>query len=247
MSMTENTPARAGGHLQVRNLSLRFPGQDQALFEIPSLDLPAGQSLGIQGPSGAGKTTLFHCLSGIARPSSGQIFWNATELGALSGEQLTDWRYRSIGLIFQEFHLVEGLSALDNVLLPALFTRWKADPALRQRAQQLLAAVGIDTANRATALLSRGERQRVAFARALLLQPSILMADEPTASLDPDHRAQIGTLLVALAKAQGTTLIVISHEPELLARMDRCVRLHDGALHEVCMAPAKPPEESVSA
>lgn len=222
----------AGSHLQVRKLSLRFPGQDRALFEIPSLDVPAGHSLGIRGPSGAGKTTLFHCLSGIARPSSGQVFWNGTDVAALSGEQLAHWRYRNLGLIFQDFHLIDGLSALDNVLLPALFTRWKADPALRQRAQQLLATVNIDTAGRATALLSRGERQRVAFARALLMQPSILMADEPTASLDPDHRTQIGALLVNLARAQGTTLIVISHEPELLARMDRCVNLHDGSLHE---------------
>ena len=121
---------------------------------------------------------------------------------------------------------------LDNVLLPACFDRWKLAPALQQRARDLLTAVGLSAWDRLTALLSRGERQRVALARALLLQPAIVMADEPTASLDPDHRTQIGDLLVELVRAQGATLLVVTHEQELLLRMDRCVRLAQGALQE---------------
>jgi putative ABC transport system ATP-binding protein len=220
------------GDLRVRDLVVRFAGQAHPLFSIAALDLSSGSSLGISGISGAGKTTLFHCLAGIARPSAGLIDWGGTEIVALAADALCRWRRRHLGLVFQDFHLVEGLSMLDNVLLPACFDRWNPTPALRQRARDLLAAVGLSAWNRMTAVLSRGERQRVALARALLLQPAIVMADEPTASLDPDHRTQIGDLLVELVRAEGATLLVVTHEQELLLRMDRCVRLAHGALHE---------------
>ncbi len=218
------------GQLQVRDLALRFAGQHKALFSIPALDLPAGASLGICGVSGAGKTTLFHCLAGIATPTAGQVCWGGTDICALPASALGRWRHRNLGLVFQDFHLIDGLSTLDNVLLPACFDRWRVAAALRQRARELLAATGISQFDRLAALLSRGERQRVALARALLLQPAIVMADEPTASLDPDHRTQIGDLLTELVRAQGATLIVISHEPELLGRMAQCLRLQNGAL-----------------
>jgi putative ABC transport system ATP-binding protein len=197
------------------------------------LVLEAGQSVGLRGASGAGKTTLFHCLAGISTATTGRIVWGDTDIGSLSPSALAQWRRSRLGLVFQDFHLIDGLSALDNVLLPAHFVGWRIAPEVKARAQDLLAAVGITAPQRLAALLSRGERQRVAFARALLQQPSIVMADEPTASLDPDHRQQLGELLVTLAREQGTTLIVISHEPELLARMDRCMELRSGRLHEI--------------
>lgn len=225
------------GELRVRDLGVRFAGQQKALFGIPSLDLPAGGSLGICGVSGAGKTTLFHCLAGIATPSAGQICWGGTDICALPAPALGRWRHRNLGLVFQDFHLIDGLSTLDNVLLPAYFDNWRPAAALRQRARDLLAATGISEFDRLAAVLSRGERQRVALARALLLAPPIVMADEPTASLDPDHRSQIGDLLTDLVRAQGATLIVISHEPELLARMAHCLRLQDGVLQQPSAAP----------
>lgn len=218
------------GALQVRDLSLRFPGQQHALFEIPALEVRPGSSLGIRGPSGAGKTTLFHCLAGIAQPSAGQIRWDDTDICNMDAQALDRWRHRQVGLIFQDFHLIDGLSALDNVLLPAHFDAWHPAAQLRQRGRELLTEVGITAFDRMAAVLSRGERQRVAFARALLFQPAIVMADEPTASLDPDHRSRVGDLLLALARAQGATLIVISHEHELLSRMDRNMTLQAGQL-----------------
>jgi putative ABC transport system ATP-binding protein len=211
---------------------LRFAGQQQALLTISSLQIAAGSSLGVRGVSGAGKTTLLHCLAGIARPTSGHIFWGETDICALQSDALDRWRHQQLGLIFQDFHLIDGLSVLDNVLLPAYFDRWQPAAAVVDRARDLLAAVGMETLDRSAAVLSRGERQRVAFARALLLHPAILMADEPTASLDPEHRSQLGELLVSMARSQGTTLIVISHEAELLARLDRRVTLQRGHLHE---------------
>ena len=220
----------SGGALQVRDLVLRFPGQQHALFEIPALDLEAGGRLGICGPSGAGKTTLLHCLAGIAVPAAGEIRWAGTDICRQSADDRDRWRHSQLGLIFQDFHLIDGLSALDNVLLPACFDRWRPSAQVRERARDLLAAVGIDAFGRLAVLLSRGEKQRVAFARALLLRPAIVMADEPTASLDPDHRRQVGELLIDLVAAEGASLIVVSHEAELLARMGRVLTLQNGAL-----------------
>jgi putative ABC transport system ATP-binding protein len=218
------------GSLRVQGLSFCFAGQAQALLTVHALEVRAGHSLGISGVSGAGKTTLFHCLSGISRPTAGRVVWGGTDLCALKPDAVGRWRHRQLGLIFQDFHLVDGLSALDNVMLPAYFDSWRPAATVRERARELLAAVGITALDRMAAVLSRGERQRVAFARALLLCPAIVMADEPTASLDPDHRTQVGDLLVKLTGDHGATLIVISHEQELLMRMDRCLTLHAGHL-----------------
>lgn len=217
------------GSLQVQDLVFSFP-QQAPLLNVASLQLASGHSLGIRGVSGAGKTTLFHCLAGISPATAGHIVWGGTDFCTLSADALGRWRHQHLGLIFQDFHLVEGLSALDNVLLPAYFDSWKPAAPLRERARELLSTVGIATLDRLAAVLSRGERQRVAFARALLMRPAIVMADEPTASLDPEQRAQVGDLLVTLTRAQGATLIVISHEQDLLARMDRCLRLQGGQL-----------------
>lgn len=218
------------GSLQVRNLRFRFPGQDTDLFHIAHLDLTQGRSLGIRGASGAGKTTLLHCLAGIAGVAEGAIQWGATAITQLNGAALTRWRQQKLGLVFQDFHLVEGLSVLDNVLLPASFSAWRVAPALRTRAQELLQRVGLHTPNRRAELLSRGERQRVAVARALLFSPAVILADEPTASLDPENREIIGALLLDVIREQGATLIVISHEHTLLERMDQCLALRDGQL-----------------
>ena len=218
------------GRLAVRGLRFRFPGQRADLLRVEQLAIAPGQTLGISGASGAGKSTLLHCLAGIEPVAGGSVRWGDDDIAALPTAALARWRAQRLGLVFQDFHLVEGLSALGNILLPASFSGWRAPPALRQRAGELLARVGAP--DRRAELLSRGERQRVAVARALLFRPEVVLADEPTASLDPDNREIIADLLLDLVRENGATLIVVSHEVRLLARLDRQLELRGGSLHE---------------
>lgn len=221
----------AGGDLDVCGLRFRFAGQADDLLRVEQLSVAHGQTLGICGASGAGKSTLLHCLAGIEQVTGGSIRWGGDEIGGLAAEELTRWRAHRLGLVFQDFHLVEGLSAFANVLLPASFNGWRVAPALKQRAAQLLDRVGAP--DRRAELLSRGERQRVAVARALLFEPQVILADEPTASLDPENRAIVSALLLELVRENGATLIVVSHEDALLARLDRRLELRGGTLHEL--------------
>lgn len=225
-------PAAAGA-LSVRGLLLGVAERGAAprrLLEIPALDLPAGASLGIAGPSGAGKTTLLHALTGIALPLAGRIAWGGTDLTALSPAGRDAWRRRHVGMVFQEFHLIDGLDALGNVLLPVRFTRWAPTAEEVATAEALLHRLGLPAGHRPVAALSRGERQRVALARALLGRPAVLVADEPTASLDDAAAATVATLLLDLAAEAGATLLVASHDPRLLDRLERRGRIEGGAL-----------------
>lgn len=225
--------AEAAGALTVRDLAIAVPDRARGwrpLLAIPALDLPPGSSLGIEGASGAGKTTLLHVLAGIAAPRAGHLAWGETELSALPSRARDAWRRRHVGMVFQDFHLVDGLGAAANVLLPVSFEHLRPAPAQREAAAALLARLGVPVAAGDVAALSRGERQRVALARALLFRPHVLIADEPTASLDPEAAALVGDLLVGLAAESGATLMVASHDRALLARLQRCLRIEDGGL-----------------
>lgn len=175
---------------------------------------------------------MLHCLAGIEPANSGAIRWGYDEITSLSPSALTRWRQQRLGLVFQDFHLIEGMSALDNVLLPASFAAWKAASLVRERAGTLLRRVDIGSPGRRAELLSRGERQRVAVARALLFEPEVVLADEPTASLDPENRDTISRLLLDLVREHGATLVVVSHDTALLKQLDLQFELRDGALHE---------------
>lgn len=226
MSFMENR------HLHISDLRFRFAGQSGDLFQVAGLTIPRGRTVGIRGASGAGKTTLLHCLAGIEPATSGAIRWGDDEITSLSPSALTRWRQQRLGLVFQDFHLIEGMSALDNVLLPASFAAWKAASLVRERAGTLLRRVDIGSPGRRAELLSRGERQRVAVARALLFEPEVVLADEPTASLDPENRDTISRLLLDLVREHGATLVVVSHDTALLKQLDLQFELRDGALHE---------------
>jgi putative ABC transport system ATP-binding protein len=216
--------------LIIRDLDVRFAGLDTSALAIPSLTLVAGARVAITGPSGSGKTTLINILTGLERARQGQVLWDSTDLAQLSEGARDRWRAQHVGLVMQDFHLFPGLSALENVLLPQRLSHWRLPPALRAEGLRLLDRVGIPRPDQPVETLSRGQMQRVAVARALLARPKILVADEPTASLDREAGAAVADLLLELAAEAGATLIVASHDPRLTDRLDRHLHLDGGQL-----------------
>ena len=215
--------------VDVANLQVQF-GADPVL-DIPSLRIHAGGFVALTGPSGSGKTTLLHTLAGILKPRSGTVRWNEVIVSAL-GESASDrWRLRHCGLVFQDFHLIEQLSPIKNVLLPATFSSFVISAELKGRATTLLKGLGVPDAARSVTTLSRGERQRVAIARALLFNPPVVLADEPTASLDQAAAESVGGTLAGLA-FEGRTVLVVTHDPALIARADHVIRLERGRIVE---------------
>jgi putative ABC transport system ATP-binding protein len=194
------------------------------------LCIAAGSRLAIAGPSGSGKTSLLLLLAGLERPAAGRICFAGTDLATLDADGLADLRRDHIGVVFQSFHLLPSLSALDNAALPL---QMAGAAGARQTATEMLARVGLqDRLHHRPSQLSGGEQQRVAIARALVHRPRLLLADEPTGNLD-DHTAQaVRDLLFGLNQELGTTLVLVTHDLEFAARCDRVLRLHDGLLHE---------------
>ena len=200
------------------------------ILDIETLVAAPGEQVGITGPSGAGKTTLLHVIAGLVVPAAGRVRWRDDDLGRLSETARDRWRRATVGLVFQDFALVPELDALSNILLPASFDHWRTPAALVDAARALTERVGLAATRRRVQLLSRGEQQRVAVARALLRRPALILADEPTASLDAETGGRVGDLLVGLARERRATLVAVSHDPGLLGRLDRVVRLAGGRL-----------------
>ena len=195
------------------------------------LEVEAGERLAIVGPSGSGKSTLLHLLGGLDRPDAGEIVLGASSLSRLSAAELATYRNRTIGFIFQFQQLLADFTALENVLIPGRIAGLPAAKLL-VRARQLLAQVGMEgREDHFPSQLSGGEQQRVALCRALLLDPPLLLADEPTGSLDPESGAAVVELLEALQSGRGMTAIVVTHNPVLARRCDRILRLEGGTLH----------------
>ncbi|MCP5150600.1 MAG: ABC transporter ATP-binding protein [Ectothiorhodospiraceae bacterium] len=216
--------------IRLRGISMHY-----ALGETPvrvlervDLDIAQGERIAIAGPSGSGKTTLLLLLAGLERPSEGTVSLDGVDLGRLDADGLADLRRDRIGIVFQSFHLVPSLSALDNVALP-LEIAGRRDA--RRRAADLLDQVGLaPRARHFPSQLSGGEQQRVAIARALANRPALLLADEPTGNLDSDTGERIADLLLRLDRENGATLVLVTHDLDLAARCDRVLRLHDGKL-----------------
>lgn len=218
----DNNNTRKSPALEINDLSLGFGKQAAPILSLPHLVVAPGTLLGIAGPSGSGKSSLLYLLSGLLRPGKGSVHWGDTDLTSLSEGACDAWRRQHVGFIFQDFHLIGELAPLENVLLPAGFHGWHIPADLRARATTLLDLVGVPTNRGSVVDLSRGEQQRVAIARALLFDPPILLADEPTASLDAVAADNCADILFTYARNNNRTLIVVSHDHTVI---DRCARV----------------------
>lgn len=236
--------------LKLANVSKRYEapagGQPLLVLDGISLELTSGQSLSIVGPSGSGKSTLLQIIGTLDRPTIGQVWLAGKDVSQLAETQLAEVRNRQIGFVFQAHYLLPQCTVLENVLIPTLATRPRRsspDPAPSRetseaRAMRLLKRVGLAerTAHR-PGELSGGERQRVAVVRALINQPQLLLADEPTGALDQVSARALAQLLVELNEEEGVTLIVVTHALELAGRMKRVLQLKDGHLLPMEVAP----------
>ncbi len=218
--------------LVVESVTKQFPtrGEPLVVLRETSLRLTAGQNVAILGPSGSGKSTLLHLLGTLDRPTSGTVELDGQDPFQLDEPQLARFRNRHIGFVFQDHHLLPQLSALENVLVPTV-ADGRPDAGELQRAKDLLDRVGLgERMDHRPAELSGGERQRVGVARALVRQPKLLLADEPTGNLDRHSAASVGRLLVELQQQENAMLVVVTHSPELANLLDQRYELVDGAL-----------------
>ncbi len=210
--------------VRVRDLEFRYAEGDFRL-RIPELDVAPASSAAFVGPSGSGKTTLLHLIAGIVTPRSGRIETSGVEVTALTESERRGFRIQNIGLVFQEFELLEYLSVLDNVLLAyRINTALELTKEVIERARAIADQVGIgDKLDRYPRQLSQGERQRVAVCRAVLTKPSLLMADEPTGNLDPLNKGRVLDILFDYAEVSGAALLTVTHDQDLLERFEHVV------------------------
>jgi putative ABC transport system ATP-binding protein len=216
--------------VRLSNVTKRYDGHGAAAVDDVSLRVTAGEAVAVMGPSGSGKSTLLNLIAGLDRPTSGTITVAGERIDELSERGVARFRRSRIGMIFQFFNLLEDLTVLDNVLLPAQLAGTPAAQAQR-RAEELLEVLRIEQHRQAyPARLSGGERQRVAIARALVNRPELLLADEPTGALDSATGKEIGALLLDLNRS-GQTLVLVTHSPDLATQYaGRTVHLTDGRI-----------------
>jgi lipoprotein-releasing system ATP-binding protein len=221
--------------LRVEGLHKSFQTGDGSIEVLRGIDLSIheGERLAILGNSGVGKSTLLHILGTLDRPTEGSVLYRGTlDLFSLDSDELAGFRNASLGFVFQFHHLLPEFNALENVMLPGLVGGRDFD-AMRSRAEHLLGEVGLEhRLAHPVGKLSGGERQRVAVARALVLEPPLLLADEPTGNLDPKTGDQVLELLLEMNRTRGTALVVVTHSPELAARLGRRAVIADGHLDE---------------
>jgi lipoprotein-releasing system ATP-binding protein len=222
--------------IEVNNLSKTYetPGENIRVLDSLDLSVAAGETAAIIGPSGCGKSTLLNLLGALDRPTSGNIKIGDQDISELSEEQAATFRNHSLGFIFQQQHLLPQLTVLENVLVPRLAGDWQEPAAeTEQRARQLLEKVGLSQRlDHLPWQLSGGEKLRTAVARALINRPKLILADEPTGSLDPASTDTVADLLLDLNRDQGVTLIVVTHNADLARRMSKTFELRAGRLEK---------------
>jgi putative ABC transport system ATP-binding protein len=214
--------------IELRGVSKTVTSGDHALTILHPLNLvvPSGQRLAILGPSGSGKSTLLGLIAGLDAPSQGEILIDGVDITRLSEDQLARVRGAKIGFVFQSFHLIPSLTARENILVPMEIAGRRDGNA---RARDLLAEVGLaDRGHHYPSQLSGGEQQRVAIARALSNEPAIVLADEPTGNLDSTTGGHVIELLLAINQTRGTTVVVVTHDPDIAAMADARISLRDG-------------------
>lgn len=203
-----------------------------------SLQIHAGESVAIIGPSGSGKTSLMMLMAGLERPTSGEIALHGTAMQHLSEEALTNLRRQHVGIVFQSFHLIPSMTALENVSLPLELAHGADGATISARAAQALEAVGLGhRVQHYPSEMSGGEQQRVAIARACVGRPSLLLADEPTGNLDQETGKHITDLLFSLHATHGITLVLVTHDAALAARCGRIVHIQDGCITQTTTQP----------
>ena len=219
--------------IRVSNLvkTIRNGNRTVEILRGISFDVAAGEFVAIMGSSGSGKSTLLGLLAGLDSPSSGDVLLQGTSISYLPEDQLATVRGKLIGFVFQSYQLITTLTALENVLLPFELNGSGSQKEGVQRARDLLAAVGLsDRAEHYPVQLSGGEQQRVALARAFILRPPIVLADEPTGNLDSTNGAQVMRLLLDLNRREGTTLVLVTHDPAVADHATRIITVKDGAV-----------------
>jgi len=217
-----------------KSISKSYTKGTNIVTPLENLDLEVGRGefLALMGPSGSGKTTLLNLISGIDSPTSGSLVIDGENIASFSRKQLTQWRARKVGYIFQLYHLIPVLTAFENVELPLLITSMsKAER--KQKAEEALEIVGLkDRSHHTPSELSGGQEQRVAIARALVADPALLVADEPTGDLDRESATMILELLQKLSRERGKTIVMVTHDARAAAAADRTLHLEKGKLLE---------------
>lgn len=228
--MAEHSRSETPPKIRVRGLVKTFKNNG---IQVPvltgvDLDISQAETLAVVGASGVGKSTLLHILGTLERPSSGEVFWEGENVFAMDDKPLAAFRNRKLGFVFQFHHLLSEFNALENVMMPALIARELPGPA-RDKAEAILVRVGLkDRLSHRISRLSGGEQQRVAVARALVLEPEVLLADEPTGNLDPKSGARVQELILELNRERGLTTVIVTHNQELARALDRRITLVDG-------------------
>lgn len=217
--------------MRLLSVSKVYRQGDKSLFALRRVDLSVSEAeyLAIVGPSGAGKSTLIHIMGGLDRPTQGKVFFQGRDIYEMEDDNISFWRNRVVGFVFQFYHLIEELSVLENVALPCLI--WDKRRNAFKKAKELLKYLGIEKKEKAhPSQLSGGEKQKVAIARALINRPQIVLCDEPTGNLDKDSAERVISFLEYLHREEKKTLVVVTHNIEMVKNAQKVIKIKDGEI-----------------